>query len=135
MTCILTIVYFPKDVASYLVVRTLGTDSTHPLDHVNATEYAAPDSTLDTDSLRAIDHESRKPPAVVISPRFDASAMRGTQPETYFATSCDANFALAGEGIFSPPGSRSASPPTMRNPRVACFGGNTDDVAVVRKRG
>ena len=85
------------------------------------------------------------------SPQFDmASALDMTQlrrtphSETCFSTSSDANFALAGEGIFSPPGSRSASPPMTRSSRAAgCGGGGGggggnvtegEDGAVMRRR-
>ena len=138
-----------QDVASYLVVRTLGTDSAHRLDAHDVD--AARDDAADPKRRDTASEEQPPPPlphsqsprkdhhhhhhgngnddsdngfTIVIPPRPDASASASASgeespAETYYATSSDANFALAGEGIFSPPGSRPASPPTLRNPRAA----------------
>jgi hypothetical protein len=130
--------YHIKDVASYLVVRTLGADSAHRLDPATATPGYSPDSRLDDLSGPAANHhDSPKPSVVVVPSEFDESSTKQTHSETCFATSSDANFALAGEGIFSPPGSRSGSPPITRSSRATGIGGipEGEETAVLRKRG
>ena len=133
-----------KDVASYLIVRTLGADSAHRLDAVTTTtaEYA-PDPGFDSHCMSgppaATQPQNSPAVPVVVSPDFDeSSTTKQTHSETTcFATSLDANFALAGEGIFSPPGSRSGSPPMTRSSRVTDIGGipESEENVGLRKRG
>jgi len=138
------------DVASYLIVRTLGADSAHTLEPVNGTsDYSPGESNLDGISPGpTIDEESRKPPNIMLPPQFNAPGIQAHQ-ETYFATPLDGNFALSGEGIFSPPESRASSPPIVKHPRTSSaataeqdapemnrLGTNEDSAtAVLRRRG
>ncbi|KAF8585965.1 hypothetical protein K439DRAFT_1632225 [Ramaria rubella] len=123
------------DVASYMIVRTLGADTTYRLDKPKAVPYQPSESPPSPHpTLR---HDSHKSPDVMVSSESEPDEPAGDiQSETCFSTSSDANFALAGEGIFSPPASRSASPPIIRYPRIASLCNvEGEDTSIIRKRG
>jgi hypothetical protein len=93
-----------------MIVRTLGADSAH---RAGETQEGNIGLTL------SFDDESSQPPKTLnlVPSHISVTRVDGTiEPEPYLSevsTSSEGSAALSGEGIFSPPASRSNSPPIL----------------------
>jgi len=115
------IFFFALDIVAYLIARTVGAGSPHNrhgTSNTSAHIVSIPQSTSkDTPSIVISDtsilssfakhgHQLPTPPSEDQSPT--------AKFPTHFTSASEGNFALAGEGMFSPPESRSNSPPLDR---------------------
>ncbi|KIJ49465.1 hypothetical protein M422DRAFT_27829 [Sphaerobolus stellatus SS14] len=113
------------DVASYVIVRTLGADSAHRVSPTRT--YGAAGIHIGS----SFDSESNKPPK---APDLQ-SHIQVTETETGAETKLDPSPssssdseqvpALSGEGLFSPPVSRASSPSILRHPQSTLNGDDT----------
>lgn len=106
------------DFTSYAIVRTLGIDNAHP---TSSKRLESSTPVLEADpaaSASVIKGKGRKPSAIAIPP---PSLDAGTPPQIYFTTPGAANLKLAGVGLFSPPHSRTPSPPITRRSSAKQF--------------
>ena len=121
---------FFQDVASYLIVRTLGADTAHRVS-LTAT-YGTPDTQINT----SFDNESNRPPkAPELYPHIlvtDTSAETKSDPSPSSSSDSEHVPELSGEGIFSPPISRAGSPPILRHKRSMLE--NDDHSNILRRR-
>ncbi|KAF8514219.1 hypothetical protein BU17DRAFT_94707 [Hysterangium stoloniferum] len=122
------------DIASYLIVRTLGADSAHQADSATpAPHYGGPDGLASSLNI-SFDSQSRK--AQNMKDLHSEMIAEGAESDSYFSTSSDGSSALSGEGLFSPPISRSSSPPISRHTSRINFLSpqDGDDGSVLRRR-
>jgi hypothetical protein len=105
---------FTQDFTSYAIVRTLGIEHAHPVS--SKLSDVSPSPILVTTSASTPATPSRdsaiKRPNHISLPQPDTLDI--PNPQIHFTTPSSGNFQLAGVGLFSPPQSRTPSPPLTR---------------------